>query len=65
MVFYVVKCCQGDDVSLARRPSAEQALRLLEQALQTGWTLAEITRDRRVIDEAALRADAEREMIAA
>ncbi len=61
MIFYVVKCRQGDDASIARRASAAEALRVIERASGQGWTLAEITRDRRVIDEAALRQDAERE----
>ncbi len=65
MIFYVVKCRQGDDASIARRASAAEALRVIEQASERGWTLAEITRDRRVIDEAALRQDAEREMVEA
>ena len=65
MVFYVVKCRQGDDASIARRASAAEALRVIKQASGQGWTLAEITRDRRVIDEAALRLDAERETVGA
>ena len=65
MVFYVVKCRQGDDASIARRASAADALRVIEQASGQGWTLAEITRERLVIDEAALRLDAEREVVGA
>ena len=65
MVFYVVKCRQGDDASIARRPSAAEALRVIEQALGQGWAVAEITRERLVIDEAALRQDAERETVGA
>ncbi len=65
MVFYVVKCRQGDDASIARRASAAEALRVIEQASGQGWTLAEITRDRRVINEAALRLAAELETVAA
>ncbi len=65
MVFYIVKCLQSDNTSMARRASASEALRVIEQALGQGWTLAEITRDRRVIDEAAPRQDAEREMVGA
>lgn len=65
MIHYVVKCRQGDDASIARRASAAEAVRVIEQASGRGWTLAEITRDRRVIDEDALRQDAEREMIGA
>lgn len=61
MVFYNVKCRQGGDASIARRPSAVEALRVMEQASIQGWIVAEITRDRRVIDEATLRAEAERE----
>ncbi len=65
MIFYVIKCHQGDDASIARRSSAADALRVIEQASGQGWTLAEIRRDRLVIDEAALRHDAEREMVGA
>lgn len=62
---YVIKCWQGDDASISRRASASEALRVIELASGQGWTLAEITRDRRVIDEDALRQDAEREMVEA
>ncbi len=65
MIHYVVKCRQGDDTSIARRASAAEALRVIEQASGQGWSLAEITRERLVIDEAALRQDAEREMVGA
>lgn len=65
MVFYVVKCRQGDDASIARRDTAAEALRVVEQASGQGWTIAEVTRGRLVIDEAALRRDAELEMVAA
>ena len=65
MVFYVVKCRQGDDASIARRTSAAEALRVMELAAMQGWAVAEITRDRRVIDKASLRQAAEREIIAA
>ena len=65
MVFYVIKCRQGDDASITRRASAAEALKVMEVASMQGWTLAEITRDKRVIDEVALRQDAEREMTAA
>ena len=65
MVLYVIKCRQGDDASIARRASAAEALRAIEQASGQGWTLAEITRDRRIIGEAVLREDAEREMVGA
>ena len=65
MIHYVVKCRQGNDASIARRPSAAEALRVMETASMQGWTVAEITRDRMVIDEASLRQAAEREMVAA
>ena len=65
MVFYVVKCRQGGDASIARRASAAEALHVIEQASGQGWMVAEITRDRRVIDETTLRQDAEREMVGA
>ena len=65
MIHYVVKCRQGDDASIARRASAAEAIWLIEQASRQGWTLAEITRERLAIDEAALRQDAEREMVGA
>ncbi len=53
MIYYIVKCRQGDDDSIARRASAAEALQVIEQASGQGWTLAEITRERLVIDEAA------------
>ena len=65
MIHYVVKCSQGGDASIARRTSAAEALRVIEQASGQGWTLAEIRRERLVIDEAALRQHAEREMVGA
>ncbi len=61
MIHYVVKCRQGDDDSIARRASAAEAIRLIEQASGQGWDLAEITCERLVIDEAMLRHNAERE----
>ncbi len=51
--------------SIARRASAAEAVRVIEQASGQGWTLAEITRDRQVIDEVALRQAAELEATAA
>ena len=65
MVFYVVKCRQGGDTSIARRDTAAEALRVIEQASGQGWAIAEIMRERLVIDVAALRLDAERELIVA
>ena len=65
MVCYVVKCRQGDDASIVRRASAAEALRVMETASMQGWTVAEITRGRLVIDEAVLREDAERERVGA
>ena len=65
MVCYVVKCRQGDDASIVRRASAAEALRVMETASRQGWTVAEITRGRLVIDEAVLREDAERETVGA
>ena len=65
MVSYVIKCRQGGDASIARRTSAADVLRLIEQALGQGWTLTEIRRERLVIDEAALPQDALREMVGA
>ncbi len=65
MIFYVIKCRQGGDASIARRASATEALRVIEQASGQGWTLAEIRRDRLMIDEVALWQDAEREMVEA
>lgn len=65
MIFYVVKCRQGDDASIARRPSAAEALQVIEKASRQGWTLTEITRERLVIDEAVLRQNAERELVGA
>ena len=62
MIFYVVKCRQGDDATIARRASAAEAVQVLERAALQGWAVAEITRQRLVIDEVALRQDAEREM---
>ncbi len=51
--------------SIAQRASGAEAVRVIEQALGQGWTLAEITRDRPVIDEVALRQAAELEATAA
>lgn len=58
MVHYVVKCSQGSDASVASRSSAAEAIQVMERASTQGWTVAEITRNRVVIDETVLRQDA-------
>ncbi len=65
MVFYVIRCRQGDDASIARRASAAEALQVIEKATVHCWSVARITRGGVVIDEAALRQDAEREAVGA
>ena len=61
MVFYVIKCRQGDDASIARRVSAAEALQVIAEASVHCWLVANITRGGVVIDEATLRQDVERE----
>ena len=61
MAYYVVRSSQADDSSLTGRPSAEEAIRAMKAAIEQGWNIEEITRDRRVIDEAVLRHDADGE----
>ena len=62
MAYYVVRCSQADDSSLTGRSSAEEAIQAMMVAVEGGWRIEEITRDRRVIDEAVLRSDADGEM---
>lgn len=64
MIFYVVKCRQGDDASVARRASAAEAVYVLEREASRGWAVSEITQNWLVIDESALRQAAELEMMA-
>ena len=65
MVFYVIKCRDGDDASIARRASAAEALQVIAEASVHCWSVATITRGGLVIDEAVLRQDAERETVGA
>ncbi len=58
MVHYVVKCSQGSDASVASRPSAAEAIQVMERASTQGWAVAEIARNKVVINEAVLRQDA-------
>ena len=62
MPHYVVRCSQEDDSSLTGRPSAEEAIQALDAAVERGWSIEQITRDRLVIDEVILRRDADGEV---
>ncbi|WP_237480736.1 hypothetical protein [Lichenibacterium dinghuense] len=55
---YVVRCSQAEDGSLARRPTAFEAIEVLERAVSQGWEVKDIIRGKRVIDELSLRHDA-------
>ncbi len=62
MVYYVVRCSQANDHNLTGRPSAKEAIQVLQVSKDQGWVLDEITRDKRVIDEATLMRDADEEV---
>lgn len=62
MVYYVVRCCQAGDGSMISRPTATEAVEVLDEAVRQGWSLVELTRNRTVITETILRQEAELEM---
>ena len=62
MAYYVVRCSQAEDRSLTGRPTANEAIQVMRVSVEKGWAIEEITRDRRVIDEATLRRDADQEV---
>ena len=62
MPYYVVRCSQEDDSSLTGRPSAEEAIQAMDAAVEQGWSIEQITRNRLVIDEVILRRDADGEV---